>query len=1110
MSKFILGLIFFCVLKSYSQADCSNAIVVCGNTQFNGLTVSGFGNVQELDEANVCQSNENNSIWLKLNIATSGTLGFLLTPQSTDIEEDFDYYVFGPNKTCNDLGTAIRCSTTNPESSNQVDNLTGMNNTETDVSEGPGNNGNSFLKWLDVIAGESYFIIIDRPIGSSNFDLQFTGTATFNPQPTITVLPIIPNFSQKKCDLDGILDNSTSFNIDNTTLVLGTQVNVNVKYYENENDAIIGTNNILNPANYSNTSNPQDVFVRITNNITGCFEKHKFTLEVNPSPILFTDEYFKCDDNIDGNDSNGKVTFNLDLVTSKIFNENIPSDYTFKYYLNQNDANLNQNVLSQFFYNSVVNQQIIVLRATSTIDSCVYFINVKLTVNSLPGKLTKTLSVCDTDLITDGLVAFNLLNAENLFLNFNPDLSIRYFLNNAEYILNNELAYDFTNTINPQNIIAEITNTDTGCSSLSTLILKANLIPTIGTTPINPNLDQLKCDLDGVLDEKTSFNLDKNIIITGSQSNVNVKYYESVQDAIDNSNEIIDYTNYLNLTNPQELYVRVSNNSTGCFATKMFEIKVFENLDFPINISSICDDNLDGNDTNGKGKFNLNQVTNQVFQNAIPNNFTFNYYLNQNNASNNNNPLGQFFNNTIPNLQKIILKATSSTNCEFYKEISLVVNPIPKKFNLNIFQCDSDIIPNGVSLFNLSKYDNLFLENNPDLSVKYFLSNAQYLINNPITNLIFQNTSNPQTLIVEVFNNITKCSSFSSLILNVNVIPNVVIPPLHICDNILQEDGFAKFDLTNAIITLLPSQTINYYLTSNDALLLQNEIPINSILNYSNTIAYESSVFIRIQDANNCSTISELKLIVDKLPNINILSNEPEFLCENDPLKYININADLISGNQSDYNYKWYLNNNLITFNSYTISINKPGKYVVEVINKLTLCSKTRTINVKSSSEATFENIIINDFQDNNTITVNVSGNGGNYEYSLDEENGPFQSSNYFENVPIGLHDIYVYDLNGCGTVTKKISVLGAPKFFTPNNDGINDYWNIQGISLTNNYNTNVTIFDQFGKLIKQIAANGVGWDGKFNNELLLSNDYWFVVELEDGRIAKGHFSLKR
>jgi gliding motility-associated-like protein len=1110
MNKFILGLIFLCIFKSFSQADCTNAIVVCGNTQFNGLTVSGFGNVQELDITNVCESNENNSIWLKLNILTAGTLGFLLTPQSLDIEEDFDYYVFGPNKTCNDLGTAIRCSTTNPAASNQVDNLTGMNNIETDVSEGPGLDGNSFLKWLDVLAGESYYIVIDRPIGSSNFDFKFTGTATFNPQPTITEFPIIPDFSQKKCDLDGILDNATSFNIDNTLLVLGTQNNVNVKYYENENDAIIGTNNILNLANYSNTSNPQDIFVRITNNITGCFEKHKFTLEVNPSPILFTDEYFKCDDNVDGNDSNGKVQFDLDLVLNKIFNEDIPGDFIFKYYLNQNDANLNQNVLSQFYYNSVANQQIVILRATSTIDSCVYFINVKLTVNPLPVKLIKTLSICDTDENADGLIEFDLLNAENLFLNFNPNLTLKYFLNNAEYLLNNELSTDFINTVNPQNIIVEITNNLTACSSLSTLKLKVDLIPTIGTTAIKPNLDQLKCDLDGVLDEKTIFNLDKNNIITGLQSNVNVKYFENEQDAIDISNEIIDYTNFTNSVNPQELYVRVTNNSTGCFVTEKFEIEVFENLNFPITTSSICDDNLDGNETNGKGRFNLNQVTNEVFQNLIPNNFTFNYYLSQTDALNNNFPLGQFFNNTIPNAQKIIIKATSTDNCVFYKEINLKVNPIPTKITANIFQCDSDLIPNGISTFNLSKSDNLFLLNNTDLSLKYFLNNTEYLANNQISNLIFTNTTNPQTIIVEVFNNLTKCSSLSKLILNVNVIPNVIVQPLHVCDNILNENGINKFDLTKALITLLPSQTISYYLTSNDALLLQNEIPTNTLTSFTNTIAYESSVFIRIQDGNNCSTISELKLIVDKLPNINVLYNEPEFLCSNIPSKYLAIDADLISGNQSDYLYKWFLNGNLLLFNTYSISINQPGKYTVEVYNKLSLCFKTRTINVNSSSEATFENVLINDFQENNTITINVSGLGGIYEYSLDETDGPFQASNFFENVTIGLHKIYVLDTNECGKISKEISVLGAPKYFTPNGDGFNDFWNIQGISLTNNYNSKVKIFDKFGKLIKNFATSSQGWDGNFNNELLQSDDYWYVVELEDGRIAKGHFSLKR
>jgi gliding motility-associated-like protein len=36
------------------------------------------------------------------------------------------------------------------------------------------------------------------------------------------------------------------------------------------------------------------------------------------------------------------------------------------------------------------------------------------------------------------------------------------------------------------------------------------------------------------------------------------------------------------------------------------------------------------------------------------------------------------------------------------------------------------------------------------------------------------------------------------------------------------------------------------------------------------------------------------------------------------------------------------------------------------------------------------------------------------------------------------------------------------------------------------------------------------GWDGKFNNTLLPSSDYWFVVKRENGKVYKGHFSLKR
>jgi hypothetical protein len=43
---------------------------------------------------------------------------------------------------------------------------------------------------------------------------------------------------------------------------------------------------------------------------------------------------------------------------------------------------------------------------------------------------------------------------------------------------------------------------------------------------------------------------------------------------------------------------------------------------------------------------------------------------------------------------------------------------------------------------------------------------------------------------------------------------------------------------------------------------------------------------------------------------------------------------------------------------------------------------------------------------DINTVTVNVTGSG-NYEYSLNDPYGPFQSSNFFDNVPAGIHEVY-------------------------------------------------------------------------------------------------------
>ncbi len=69
-----------------------------------------------------------------------------------------------------------------------------------------------------------------------------------------------------------------------------------------------------------------------------------------------------------------------------------------------------------------------------------------------------------------------------------------------------------------------------------------------------------------------------------------------------------------------------------------------------------------------------------------------------------------------------------------------------------------------------------------------------------------------------------------------------------------------------------------------------------------------------------------------------------------------------------------------------------------------------------------------------------VSGEGV-YEYTLDNIEGPYQESNVFENVPSGIYTIYVrYIKNDSGISSDQVSIIGYPKFFTPNGDGTNDF----------------------------------------------------------------------
>ena len=225
--------------------------------------------------------------------------------------------------------------------------------------------------------------------------------------------------------------------------------------------------------------------------------------------------------------------------------------------------------------------------------------------------------------------------------------------------------------------------------------------------------------------------------------------------------------------------------------------------------------------------------------------------------------------------------------------------------------------------------------------------------------------------------------------------------------------------------------------------------------------------------------------------------------------------AQLNSGlNPSIYTVDWFLDGTKISTGPNYTAV-KDGVYTV-VPNKNTPnigndCGyTTATVTVEKSSPAIASVTVSDAFEDTIDIIVNLTNGFGTYEYQLDDSN--FQTSNVFSDVDSGKHVITIRDIKGnCDNQILFANVLKYPKFFTPNNDGFNDTWNITDLAMQPD--AVIHIFDRYGKLIKQLNPSAAGWDGNYNGSPLPASDYWFhTFYTQDGiaQVFKSHFSLKR
>jgi gliding motility-associated-like protein len=439
--------------------------------------------------------------------------------------------------------------------------------------------------------------------------------------------------------------------------------------------------------------------------------------------------------------------------------------------------------------------------------------------------------------------------------------------------------------------------------------------------------------------------------------------------------------------------------------------------------------------------------------------------------------------------------------CISYGSIQIEYSPLPIAFDTSLVQCDDDGLFDGFTTFNLTEINETLINNIPNRDTKFYTSlTAAQNSTDEINGSVFNNTTNPQTVYVQLIDTNTNCFDIAALTLSVSTTSGTDTV-LKSCDSDGNEDGFFNFTLSDAdadVLSGLPAIfTLSYYETYQEALLEINPLPAN----YTNTSAYSQILFARIENGNDCHGINQVELEVKDLPQL--VTEQQQQYCLNSFPSTITLEGGIIGGLPNSFSYDWSTGET-----TPQIEINTPGVYTVSVSNSEG-CSKLRTITVIPSNIATFDSIAIVDGVENNTVTIFVSGEG-NYEYALDSEFSNFQDSNLFIGVKPGFHTVYVKDKNDCGTIQKNIAVIGFPKFFTPNGDGYNDTWHVYGINTPNQVNSEVYIFDRFGKLIIKLNPLGAGWDGTYNGDNTPSSDYWFYTKLQNNKIFRGHFSLRR
>ena len=581
--------------------------------------------------------------------------------------------------------------------------------------------------------------------------------------------------------------------------ILGTlDINqYNVSYHTSANGA--QTNASLDVIDktikYTNTTaNTQPIYVRVESvNNTACFDASKsFNIIVNALPVVANFvKLLQCDDDLD------RVS-TINLTESEISVSTNYLNETFTYFETEADAILGTpQVIDKLRY--PVNRTATAWVRTISPENCFRISQINLEVEAAAdvNYYKNFPSVCDDFLEndgtdgplnseTDGITNFDFSAANTEILAFfppdlQPDLEISFYETKEDRTAVINAIMDISNYRNigyPSNVIKQtiyfkiINKNNNNCNGSGELYLKTDPVPTANQAKDIPLCDNLD-DGDFVNGIVQTFDLDSQTsVILGTQNNANytVTYHLSKIDANSgNDPQASLFTN--TIRDLQTIYVRVTNNNTGCFTDRTS----FDLIVNPLPIANfvkdleICDDNTDGSAQNGfSQEFDLELQTAGILGSQDPTQFSVTYHASLDDAQAGIFPLGSPFTNSVPFSQIIYARVYNSlTGCaNGISNFNAVVNPEPTTENAsNLSFCDDDLDGSDTNGFlqNIDLDSQITeilgtLQDPDDFTVTFHetqvdATDGAGALSSPYTNT----TADQQTIFVRVVNDDTLC-----------------------------------------------------------------------------------------------------------------------------------------------------------------------------------------------------------------------------------------------------------------------------------------------------------------------------------------------------------------